>query len=166
MADYVTPAIGIVTGLWNAYQTRKTAEKATTTQMAAGNKAQGQLDAVYRQSSANFAPFIATGTQANSMLGTMMGMGGTATPTPSYAPPAQTAAQPIQQPPQQAPPTATPLGNTTPPQADTQMSLGQTMSASGPQSGYVRMQAPDGSVEGVHPSAVPHFQQRGARVIQ
>jgi hypothetical protein len=33
------------------------------------------------------------------------------------------------------------------------------------QSGYVRMQAPDGSVDSVKQESVPHFQQRGARVI-
>jgi hypothetical protein len=72
----IPAAISIGTSIWNAISGKKAAKKAADQQIAASNKAQGQLDTIYGGAMQNYQPYLQQGQRANMEMGRLMGLGG------------------------------------------------------------------------------------------
>jgi len=82
----VPTAISAGVSIWNAISGRRAAKKAADQQIAASNKAQGQLDTIYQDTKANMQPFLTTGQQANQTLASLMGLSNAPTGVPINQP--------------------------------------------------------------------------------
>ena len=74
--QFLPLAISAGASIWNAISGKKAATKAAGQQVAASNKAQGQLDSIYGGAMQNYQPYLQQGQQANMEMGRLMGLGG------------------------------------------------------------------------------------------
>ena len=185
MAGITTALIvgSLVSAGTTAYAAKKqsdAAKKAAETQVAGAKDAQGYIDKAYEESKATLAPWTNAGQVA---LGSLMSTGGYGSAMGSSSPPASTSATPNWGSTEavQGYTNANPRPAINPDtgaadlmawrqgraEAMREARLGDTMAAAEQrsQSSYVKMQAPDGTVEDVPSQHVQHYSQLGATVV-
>lgn len=181
----VVAGISAIASIWTAKKQADAAKQAANIQVQGTRDAQGYIDKAYQQSTANLQPWINTGQQAATTMGQLMGFGGgggaTAAPTAPVA--AGTTKKNLS-----AWDTMTPEEKAYVSSGTTQRNMKaylagdesrdpsttglfaptpnpQTVAEARSQSSYVKMQAPDGTVQPVPSQYVPHYTKLGAKVV-
>lgn len=188
----IAAGIGVVGNWLVAKKQADTATQAAQTINQGVRSAEGQITSAYNTAQSAISPFVQSGTAAQNTLAQLMGLGavnaggGTTASTPINTPTAppstlddmtreerQIARQAARQRSVRdetaagdavlGPPMSGRYAPREPFNASSYAPPAQSVQAS---SGYVQMQAPDGSQQSVPSQYVDHFRQRGATVIQ
>lgn len=181
----ITGAVSAGTTIWAANKQANAAQQAARQQTQAGTQALDLQRQIWQQSQANLQPWVARGTQAVNTLGSLMGLGAapagggaTGTGQVDFTGGQFTGGQTFParqieyldtagevQDARRAQRLHAALGSEAPYGAQTPYDEGIDYRRAQTQSGYVTMQAPDGSTSSVPSGYVNHYTNLGARIV-